>query len=139
MVSACNKSLICCCPKPQEAYLRCGEVVNNQIKKGLLLSLSVIILNRLIFGKVTSKKVVVSATTQLKDPVSFWPTLYIGGEGWWRCMPQCPCCSLLSDGVCNAPLICLRRMMLRYDTRCCFNVHSKADTGQLNLPHRTNK
>ena len=27
-------------------YLRCGEIVNNQIKKGLLLSLPVIFLNR---------------------------------------------------------------------------------------------
>ena len=26
---------------------------------------------------------------------------------------------------------------IRYDTRCCFNVHSKADTSQLNLPHGT--
>ena len=24
---------------------------------------------------------------------------------------------------------------LRYDTRCYFNVHSKADMSQLNLPH----
>ena len=26
-------------------------------------------------------------------------------------------------------------MMLRYDTRCYFNVRSKADISQLNLPH----
>jgi len=26
---------------------------------------------------------------------------------------------------------------IRYDTRCCFNVRSKADTSQLNLPHGT--
>jgi len=26
---------------------------------------------------------------------------------------------------------------MRYDTRCYFNVRSKADTSQLNLPHRT--
>ena len=26
----------------------------------------------------------------------------------------------------------------RYDTRCYFNVRSKADTSQLNLPHGTN-
>ena len=39
-------------------YLRCGWVVNNQIKKGLLLSLWVkIFLNRWIFGKITRKNV----------------------------------------------------------------------------------
>jgi len=39
--------------------LRYGGVVNNQIKKGLLLSLWVkIFLNRWIFGKVTSKNVI---------------------------------------------------------------------------------
>ena len=27
---------------------------------------------------------------------------------------------------------------IRYDTRCCFNVRSKADMSQLNLPHGTN-
>ena len=27
---------------------------------------------------------------------------------------------------------------LQYDTRCYFNVRSKADTSQLNLPHGTN-
>ena len=27
--------------------------------------------------------------------------------------------------------------MLRYDTRCYFNVRSKADISQLNLPHGT--
>ena len=27
---------------------------------------------------------------------------------------------------------------LRYDTRCYFNVRSKADISQLNLPHGTN-
>jgi len=44
-------------------YLRCGGVVNNQIKKGLLLSLSVkFFLNLRIFGKVTSKNVIVSCT-----------------------------------------------------------------------------
>jgi len=26
---------------------------------------------------------------------------------------------------------------IRYDTRCYFNVRSKADTSQLNLPHGT--
>ena len=38
------------------AYLRCGGIANNQIKKGLLLSLRVNFFNRWIFGKVTSKK-----------------------------------------------------------------------------------
>jgi len=28
--------------------------------------------------------------------------------------------------------------LVRYDTRYCFNVHSKADMSQLNLPHGTN-
>jgi len=27
--------------------------------------------------------------------------------------------------------------MIRYNTRCYFNVHSKGDIGQLNLPHGT--
>ena len=45
-------------------YIRCGGVVNKQIKKGLLLSVRVkcIFLNRRIFGKVTSKNVIVSCT-----------------------------------------------------------------------------
>jgi len=44
-------------------YLRCGGVVNNQIKKGLLVSVSeIFFLNRCIFGKVTSKSMVVSCT-----------------------------------------------------------------------------
>jgi len=29
-------------------------------------------------------------------------------------------------------------MMIPYDTRCYFNVRSKADMSQLNLPHGTN-
>ena len=47
-------------------YLRCGGVV--QIKKGLLLSVWVNFFNRWIFGKVTSKSVVVSST------LCAWPT-----------------------------------------------------------------
>jgi len=44
-------------------YLRCGGVVNNRIKKGLLLSVWVkLFLNRWIFGRVTSKSLVVSCT-----------------------------------------------------------------------------
>ena len=51
------------------AYLRCGGVVNSQIKKGLLVSVSMkFFLNRWIFGKVTSKSVVVSCTLRA------WPT-----------------------------------------------------------------
>ena len=42
-------------------YLRHGGLVNNQIKKGLLQSLSEFFLKR-IFGKVTSKDVIVSCT-----------------------------------------------------------------------------
>jgi len=38
----------------------CG-VVNNQIRKGSLLSLTVNFFNRYIFGKVRSKKVIASA------------------------------------------------------------------------------
>jgi len=45
------------------AYLRCGGVVNTQIKKSLLLSLRVKKkFNRGIFGKVTSKNVIISCT-----------------------------------------------------------------------------
>jgi len=43
-------------------YLRCGGVVNNQIGKGLLLSLSMIFLNQWIIGNVTIKNVIVSCT-----------------------------------------------------------------------------
>jgi len=32
----------------------------------------------------------------------------------------------------------LRRVRMRYDARCYFNVRSKADMSQLNLPHGTN-
>jgi len=39
-----------------------------------------------------------------------------------------PACRKLSDEV---------LAWLRYDTRCYFNVRSKADISQLNLPHRT--
>ena len=45
-------------------YLRCGTVANNQIKIRLLLSVGVEIffLNQWIFGKVTSKNMIVSCT-----------------------------------------------------------------------------
>ena len=40
--------------------------------------------------------------------------------------------------LCNDCLICqLARCRIRYDTRCYFNVRSKADISQLNLPHGT--
>jgi len=41
-------------------YLRCDGLINKLIRKGLLQSLSVNFFNRRIFGKVTSKNVVVS-------------------------------------------------------------------------------
>jgi len=44
------------------SYLRCGGVANDQIKKDLLLSLSVIIFKSVNTGKVTSKNVIVSCT-----------------------------------------------------------------------------
>jgi len=53
-------------------YLTCGGVVNNQIKKGLLLCLWVNFLNRWIFGKITSKSVIISCT------LCAWPTQ------WWK-------------------------------------------------------
>ena len=34
--------------------------------------------------------------------------------------------------------VCIRYDTIRYDTRCYFNVQSKADMSQLNLPHGTN-
>ena len=40
-------------------YLRCGVVVNNQIKKSLLMSLTVIFLIGEYFGRVTRNIVVV--------------------------------------------------------------------------------
>ena len=33
--------------------------------------------------------------------------------------------------------VCRRGITIRYDTRCYFNVRSKADISQLNLPHGT--
>ena len=43
-------------------YVRCGGVVDKQIKKGLLLSLLVKKNNRWIFGKLAIKNVAVSCT-----------------------------------------------------------------------------
>ena len=58
--------------KVTAAYFRCGGIVNNQIKKGLLLSLRVkIFFQCWIFGKVTSKNVIARlANTLLKDEES---------------------------------------------------------------------
>jgi len=45
-------------------------------------------------------------------------------------------------GVPTSNTDCFRRLLkkylLRYDTKCYFNVRSKADMSQLNLPHGTN-
>ena len=38
----------------------------------------------------------------------------------------------------NPSHIVIWHCAIRYDTRCYFNVQSKADTSQLNLPHGTN-
>jgi len=38
------------------------------------------------------------------------------------------------NGVCGGDTT-LSRITVRYDTRCYFNVRSKADISQLNLPH----
>ena len=51
-----------------DTYLKCGGIVNNQIKKRLLLSVRVNFLNRFIYCKVTGKSVVVSCTLRA------WPT-----------------------------------------------------------------
>jgi len=45
-------------------YLTCGKVVNNHIKKGLLLSVWVKKWNRWVFDKFTSKNVIASCTLQ---------------------------------------------------------------------------
>ena len=41
-----------------------------------------------------------------------------------------------SDGYCRPEITCV--ISLAYDTRCYFNVRSKADMSQLNLPHGNN-
>jgi len=49
-------------------------------------------------------------------------------------------CVPLRSSVC--PIVTTKRLLsvdtIRYDTRCQFNVRSKADTSQLNLPHGNN-
>jgi len=44
------------------------------------------------------------------------------------CLYVCPHANL-------AALQLIRKQTIRYDTRCYFNVRSKADISQLNLPH----
>jgi len=56
-------------------------------------------------------------------PTAVNPQHWRAEAGWDR---------LTDDGPTDA-------QQLRYDTRCYFNVRSKADMSQLNLPHRTNK
>ena len=42
--------------------------------------------------------------------------------------------------VIRGPRICIySSLWIRYDTRCYFNVCTKADMSQLNLPHRSDK
>ena len=49
-----------------------------------------------------------------------------GGDGWWESM----------EPMEEVPLIVESELeRLRYDTRCHFNVRSKANMSQLNLPH----
>jgi len=76
------------------AYLRCGCVVNNQIKKGLglLLSLWVKFLNRWICGKVTSKNVIVSCTFFVFLPRDAMHTRYM----LWPCVCVCLSVSVTS-------------------------------------------
>jgi len=46
------------------------------------------------------------------------------------------CASICSIPFCPFPFSCPTKS-IRYDTRCYFNVRSKADMGHLNLPHGT--
>ena len=52
------------------AYLRCGGVVNNEIRKGSLLTESEFFNRWIVFGNVTSKSVVVSCSLRA------WPKQY---------------------------------------------------------------
>jgi len=56
-----------------------------------------------------------------------WSRHSLQGLVWSRCSPSC-------HGAASAS----QQERSRYDTRCYFNVRSKADTSQLNLPHGTN-
>jgi len=44
----------------------------------------------------------------------------------------------LAYAQCISQAMGFARYTIRCDTRCYFNMRSKADMGQLNLPHRTN-
>jgi len=46
-------------------------------------------------------------------------------------------CSDLNKILHTQDDICYKHYYVRYDTRCYFNVRSKADISQLNLPHGT--
>ena len=50
---------------------------------------------------------------------------------------QTVCTSLQTDNLTNTSSLsfCRPDALVQYDTRCYFNVHSKADMSQLNLPH----
>ena len=45
--------------------------------------------------------------------------------------------ALAGTPVKNGRILLVQRFTIRYDTRCYFNVRSKANMSQLNLPHGT--
>jgi len=45
--------------------------------------------------------------------------------------------AVLLDARLTGPILVRLNSTIRYDTRCYFNVRSKADISQLNLPHGT--
>jgi len=55
----------------------------------------------------------------------------------WVWLPNCDAGGL--DSARLSPPASGRGRLLRYDTRCYFNVRSKADMSQLNLPHGNDK
>jgi len=89
-------------------YFRCGGVVNNQTKKGLLLSLSVIFF-------------------QISDYLAkFLAVWWSGSQSAW------------DNHVLACNLAKYSPIYIRYDTiryEMLFNVRSKADMSRLNLPH----
>ena len=120
-------------------YLRCGGVVSNQIKKSLLLVLSVnyVFFNWWIFGKVTSKNVQVVSCC-----LSAWP------PHWWNskrvkfpCFQFCKAVQIHwtdevgNYSVCQLPTfyetfppkivnIQLRIVELQVKCRGCFSCHT---------------
>ena len=69
---------------------RCGGVVIKQIEKGLLLSLWVkIFLNRWIFGKVTSKNMIVSCTCALGKHTAKRPESIYSMQTAFRSVQPC--------------------------------------------------